>query len=314
MFLNSLPGKSSECTGRGGLQRRLCFSSGLHARASARRFLLPKSASLRTVHTVTDQERWLLLMGFQAVGRCSVGFSRWQRVAVVLCTIFLLGLLSGLLFGRPAIAQTKTNGAKTNGAKTNGAEKVDCGATTSRTLVELKDASAGLFANFRGAESSIKYQSGAILKRALEIRKDLKAEHLSCPKMCGLATDSSIEFVARPRQFNKEHPENEKCQQYFTQTTALPLTWLRAPFGDFDEFSRRFSDFSQGSGAAGEELYRKCDGACSPQYRILISQVPSETGYIADVYVVCGLPRDKDDNMYTLETSLVWPCVPQAPG
>jgi hypothetical protein len=217
------------------------------------------------------------------------------------CTIALLSIFAPT---SPVKAQSTANGS----------EKIDCGATTSRTLVEIKDASAGFFSNFRGAEGSIKYQSGAILERALAIQKDLKPPQLSCPQGCVRSSTSSIEFVARPSEFNKEHEENEKCLRYFIQTTGRPLTWLRAPFGDFDEFSKRFSDFSQGSGAAGEELYRKCDGACSPQYRILISQAPSGSGYLADVYVVCGQPRDKDDDMYALETSLVWACHPEKDG
>jgi hypothetical protein len=217
------------------------------------------------------------------------------------CTMALLSI-----FALTALADAQS--------AASGSEKIDCGATTSRTLVEMKDASAGFFSNFRGAEGSIKYQSGAILKRALAIQKDLKPPQLSCPLACVRSSTSSIEFVARPREFNKEHEENEKCLRYFMQTTGRPLTWLQAPFGDFDEFSRRFSDFSQGSGPAGEELYRKCDGACSPQYRILISQVTSGLGYLADVYVVCGQPRDKDDDMYSLETSLVWSCSPEKDG
>ncbi len=189
------------------------------------------------------------------------------------------------------------------------AQSGDCRETRVALPLDSRQASAGFFANLRGAESSIKYQSDKILQDSTAQIEKASPPSVACPKGCRVASAPQIVFHAAPNKYLSEYDDRAKCQAHYTETIRAPLTWLNGSFEDYQEFSERFADFTQGDGPYGEELYEKCDGDCSPQYTIKITPHPQQA-YSADVFVVCGHARDKDDAMYTLATSLVWECVP----
>lgn len=173
--------------------------------------------------------------------------------------------------------------------------------------LEKAQASAGFFANLRGSDDSIKVQSDRILERSTRAIAKLKKPDTGCPSGCVVGSEPKIIFHAAPNKFISGYDDEVTCGQHLKKTTEHPLQWLNGTFEDYKEFSERFSEFSQGDGTYGEELYEKCDGDCSPQYTIRITPHPGEK-YGADVFVVCGHARDKDDAMYTLTTTLVWGC------
>jgi hypothetical protein len=64
--------------------------------------------------------------------------------------------------------------------------------------------------------------------------------------------------------------------------------------------------FTRGKGDDGEELYRLCDGQCSPHYLWVISRDADRL--VVDAEVTCGHARDRDDNRYDLSYGLRWVC------
>ena len=90
-------------------------------------------------------------------------------------------------------------------------------------------------------------------------------------------------------------------------TTKNPIEYRKTNFASIEAINTWFSDFSQGKGKDGENLYQRCDGLCSPQYTTIIEE--KERGsYDVHAQVVCGPARDKNDNNYNLELFLRWTC------
>lgn len=183
----------------------------------------------------------------------------------------------------------------------------DGGAVT--VVFDRRKASASFFGNMLGSSGSIRNESEKMLTAAEAAIKDTSPPQISCPKGCAPLQKPKIVFTVVPRLFLTEYDDQEKCRRYLAETTVRPITYLNGLFEDFDEFSSHFSDFSRGSGSLGRDLYRRCDGACSPQYRVVITANPGEQ-YSGDSMVVCGEARDKDDNNYDLTTALLWQCGP----
>jgi hypothetical protein len=196
-------------------------------------------------------------------------------------------------------------------ASTSFADLPLCSDGSVTVVFDRKKASAGFFANMLGSSGSIRSESEKMLTAAELTIKDTKPPQLKCAPGCAPLRKPKIVFTVIPRLFLSEYDDQEKCRQYLAETSIKPIAYLNGLFSDFDEFSSHFSDFSRGSGKLGKDLYKRCDGACSPQYRVVITTTPGQK-YSGDSLVVCGEARDKDDNYYHLTTALLWECGPES--
>lgn len=192
------------------------------------------------------------------------------------------------------------------------AESEECTPANISEQVESEQASAGFFANLRGARKSIRVKAGTILESTRVKQSNINPSH-ACSASCMADPNPKIVFKAAPNMRLFEYEDHEKCAELAKQTRTAPFTWNNLPLGDYEEFAEHFSDFSRGKGKYGEELYEKCDGSCSPQYEIHITSKPGAPT-VADVSVLCGHERDKDDDMFTLTTLLEWQCVKKEPA
>jgi hypothetical protein len=77
-------------------------------------------------------------------------------------------------------------------------------------------------------------------------------------------------------------------------------------FSDLEELLSWFSDFTQGDGLEGEELYAKCARECTPRYEVTIRLLDS--GLSGGATAICGEARDKDDGNFELDTRYRFTC------
>ncbi len=162
---------------------------------------------------------------------------------------------------------------------------------TEAKLVDFKKtvATADLWSNYRSKPGSIAHDSSEMLKSALiAFKKNIS----DCAK------NAQIFFYSIPAKFLNDYSDKNYCEEFFKKTKESPIKYSALEFEDMDQFSSWFNEFSQGKGKQGKELYNKCDRSCSPQYKSIITEVAS--GIKADVEVICGPARDKDDNNYKL--------------
>ena len=172
--------------------------------------------------------------------------------------------------------------------------------------LEKQLASAGSFANLRKSAGSLNYETGRMLDAAVE---RLKNQTIDCKGGCGQA-DNKIVLKSIPNKFITDSSDSAKCQQYFEQTSKVPLKYKKTFPGGIAELQVWISQFSQGSGAEGKDLYVKCDGACSPQYTYYISFAENQKSAQVQADVICGPARDKSDNQYQVSTALKLSCKP----
>ncbi len=171
--------------------------------------------------------------------------------------------------------------------------------------VAKKDASASAWSNLRNNEGSIRYESAQLLGKALADFESLKPPADVCADGCGEPKPTLV-FSSIPKKYRSDYSDKEKCTRLETETKAKPYEYRGRSFPTQDEFNSWFSDFSQGKGKDGSDLYERCDGDCSPQYFTNI--VPVGGKLRVDSEVICGQARDKDDNQYVLTFAYRWDC------
>jgi len=172
--------------------------------------------------------------------------------------------------------------------------------------------SSSFFGNLFGSDESIKSQLKAMFGEAKESLASTASEG-SCPEGCTPSGTPQLLFTATPQSFDAEHPEVERCTKLLEATTSTPIVYRDRRFGSFKHLSEAFLDIAQGSGDDGEDLYKRCDGDCSPRYSLYItvgrdSPTPEAPLFQSDILVACGPPRDKSENLYDLGTQLIWKC------
>jgi hypothetical protein len=187
------------------------------------------------------------------------------------------------------------------------AQDAICDVTGVNLPLGSRVASAGTFANLRGSSDSLKVQAEEILRDSLEKSNTITTPPNTCKAKCELNSGERVVFSAVPSKLLNDYSDKEKCDAYYKDTLAKPLTWKGLSFKDAKEISENFGQLSQGKGEIGAELYKKCDGDCSPQYEIDISPKPDKTLKV-DISAVCGPARDKDEGTYKLATKLFWEC------
>lgn len=149
---------------------------------------------------------------------------------------------------------------------------------------EIKtSASASTWDNLRNKQGSLKFETGKILTSGLN----------------NILVNSTISITSVPNKFLLDSSDNEYCSNKLTSSKSNPLNFSPDIFNSIDEANSWIGNFSQGKGKEGEDLYIKCDRSCSPQYTYQVKKL--EAGKIeVKALVICGLPRDKDDNLYNI--------------
>ena len=182
----------------------------------------------------------------------------------------------------------------------------DCAAAFKDTEKVTREATASAFSNVRKAEGSLRYESGKMLNEANAKLSQAAAPSGFCPEGCEASKTPRIVFSSVPKKYLSDYSDSKKCEDLLQKTKDNPIKFSDRKFSTQEEFNAWFGDFSQGKGTDGNELYKLCDGACSPRYTCFISQ---KDGHLnVDAEAICGTARDKNDNLYVLSYSYRFFC------
>lgn len=156
------------------------------------------------------------------------------------------------------------------------------------TGIEIKKlASASSWANLRNSKGSLSFEINEILNSGL---KDL-------------SQDQKLVINSVPNKTLSNSNDNDYCKSKLDKTTQKKITYSPKSFASVDDLNDWIGDFSQGDGKEGSDMYKKCDRSCSPQYQYSIAKDANDLKL--EVEVICGLPRDKDDNQYSVVAQCV---------
>lgn len=182
----------------------------------------------------------------------------------------------------------------------------DCSSVVRDLPLASTVASASTWDNIRSAEGSVGVESRKLLAQAeLQLGQHHPPEAL-CPAGCSPVPKPEIVLDTVPNKLLTQYSEFSFCAKRLEQTSNNPLSYQGRRFSDIDHVAEWFSDFSQGRGEDGADLYRRCDGSCSPRYQTAIER--TSTGYQVAATVICGHARDRDDDRYQLRTAVRWRC------
>ncbi len=185
-------------------------------------------------------------------------------------------------------------------------EAASCPAVLKEEPLLKVEATASFFANVRGADGSIRAESKRMLEAAFAgIGSAAKPGDL-CPASCSLPMTPLVMFQSIPKKYKSNYSGQEECEKLLADTSKAPFVYKEKMFNSVSELTSWFNDFSQGKGPEGTDLYNRCRGDCSPQYRILVDKRGAK--YAVTANVICGDARDKDDNQYELSSAYLWQC------
>lgn len=185
-------------------------------------------------------------------------------------------------------------------------EDKDCSSYIKETGVESSLATASTLANVRNKKGSIRFETSEMLNKAENDLANAKKPADLCPSSCQLPDQPTIVFQSIPASFLTNYGQREKCESLQEETEKNPLTYDDRRFDSMQSLESWFSNFSQGKGRDGKDLYERCSGQCSPQYKNIISI--NNDKYILNASVVCGQARDKKDNNYEISYGFRWVC------
>lgn len=193
------------------------------------------------------------------------------------------------------------------GGIVSGVASADSDCSTARKRVEQSSAtaSAAVWANYRNNPGSLRFESERLLTEAITKLPSAAAPEALCGSDCGKPS-AEIAFSSIPAKFLSSYSDKDKCERLEKETKSAPLKYSDRRFQSLKELNDWFSEFSQGKGKDGSDLYTKCDGDCSPQYTLSIE--PKDGKFLVDASVLCGPARDKDNNEYKLQTAYSWKC------
>lgn len=171
-------------------------------------------------------------------------------------------------------------------------------------------ATANTWDNLRRKAGSVRAETSKLLSEARQKAETVTPPALNCPADCKAAPRPEIVFSSVPLKFRSDYRDEKQCEALERQTAEQPLTYSGITFRSLEDLSEWFGDFSQGKGREGRDLYKKCSGSCSPQYKDITIRETGSGALAVHAMVECGHARDKGDNQYKLATSYRWRCEP----
>ncbi len=182
----------------------------------------------------------------------------------------------------------------------------DCSSYIRDAKIESSLASASMLANAQNKKGSIRFETKEMLNKAETNLANAEKPTDLCPSDCQLPDKPLIVFQSIPNNFLTGYDQQEKCQTLQGETEKTPFTYSEKEFDTMQALENWLSKFSQGKGEDGKNLYERCSGQCSPQYKNIISS--QDNKLILNAEVVCGQARDKKDNNYEISYSYRWVC------
>ena len=185
-------------------------------------------------------------------------------------------------------------------------ENGECSSYVRDVKVESSLASASMLANVQNKKGSIRFETKEMLNKAETNLASAEEPANFCPSDCKLPDKPKIVFQSIPNDFLTNYDERDKCATLLDETKRNPFTYSDKVFDTMQALESWFSNFSQGKGQDGKDLYERCSGQCSPQYKNIIASEGDK--FILNAEVVCGQARDKKDNHYQISYGYRWVC------
>jgi len=182
----------------------------------------------------------------------------------------------------------------------------DCSSYIRDAKIESSLASASMMANAQNKKGSIRFETKKMLNKAETNLANADKPTDLCPSDCQLPDKPMIVFQSIPNNFLTDYDQREKCETLQDETEKNPFRYGEKEFDTMQALENWFSKFSQGKGGDGKNLYERCSGQCSPQYKNIISSQGNKL--ILSAEVVCGQARNKKDNNYEISYSYRWVC------
>ncbi len=180
----------------------------------------------------------------------------------------------------------------------------DCALTANETPIATETGSVGIIKNLAEDPSSIRAVAGRLLSNALSA--DGKTSGSDCDEACVQRAKAQIVYRVAPTTYLADDQQREVCRKFETQTSSHPLTFNQREFSSVAELNEWITAFSQGHGEDGRLLYELCSSNCSPRYTFLIAE--QNAGYAVKAEVLCGLARDRSNDVYRLSTAVRRSC------
>lgn len=181
-----------------------------------------------------------------------------------------------------------------------------CSSFRAEVPIDSSVASSKLWANVTGREESVRVQSKRLLDDAENGAAAVRPPEGLCPSYCRAPAQPQIVFSTTPTDFLSRYDQQDKCERLLRTTSQAPLSFDTLTFESIEQLNDWVQDFTRGKGPQGQELYRRCDGKCSPQYLWTIS--PAGEKLMLETEVTCGHARDKEISRYRLSAAYRWVC------
>ncbi|MGH8595244.1 MAG: hypothetical protein ACREXT_01150, partial [Gammaproteobacteria bacterium] len=175
-----------------------------------------------------------------------------------------------------------------------------CASAIEETPLMEEQGSAGILYNLAEHPKSIRAVAAKLLSAALD-SSAAKARPV-CTAGCAPAKDPEVVYRVAPATFLPKSKQTALCLRLEHDTQTDPLNFPAHEFKTVDDFNNWVTEFSQGRGPEGEQLYVQCGGNCSPRYTFFIA--PGASGMRVQSEVICGLARDRDQEDYNVSTAL----------
>lgn len=185
-----------------------------------------------------------------------------------------------------------------------GARSADCAPAADETPIATETGSVGIIKNLAEDPSSIRAVAARLLSDAL--LADGKEPGTDCDLACAQRAKAEIVYRVAPTAYLADDQQREVCQKFESETSSHPLTFNQREFRSVAELNDWIMAFSQGHGEDGRLLYELCSSNCSPRYTFLIAE--QNAGYAVRAEVLCGLARDRSNDVYRMSTAVRRSC------